>query len=60
MDGMSASLKKMSEQHDLCKAVELEVRAALEQAHKDEEKARTELVIVQRNLEGAREEAGGL
>ena len=60
MDSMSMNLKKMGEQYDLCKVAELEVRVALEQARKDEEKARMELAIVQHNLEEARDEAGGL
>ena len=60
MDGMTTNLKKIRDQYELCKAIELEARVALEQACKDEEKARTELAIVQHNLEEARDEAGGL
>ena len=52
MDIMSANLKRLQEQHDLCKATESKARAALKQAWEDEEKAKGAAVeITARRLE---------
>ena len=60
MDTMSVNLKKAQEAHKASEVAEQEARKAFERASRNEEKARTELASVRRELSSTWAEVGKL